>query len=147
MTRGIAITLSLLVGIFLVGCDSLSGILDLFLPTTTSVRLVNNTGFTVEGTLYYSDQQDMPEAILTNDLLATELDFTLLAGANRVILTESCEDLQAIIIDDAEMLLFPGISPDADTGVLRDGDEFNCGNEIVFTFTLTPDFEIIATSR
>ena len=145
MTRGIASTLSLLVGCFLVSCDSLPGILDLFLPTTTSVRFVNDTGFTVEGTLYYSDQQDIPEVMLTNDVLATELDFTLSAGADRVILAESCEELQAIIIDKAEMLLFPGISPDADTGVFRDGDEFNCGNEIVFTFTLTPDFDIIAT--
>jgi len=147
MTRGIAITLSLLVGCFLVSCDSLPGILDLFLPTTTSVRLVNDTGFTVEGTLYFSDQQDMPEIMLTNDLLATELDFALSAGADRVILAESCEELQAIIIDDAEVLLFPGISPDAGTDVLRDSDEFVCGNEIVFTFTMAPNFDIIATVR
>ena len=145
MTRGIAITLSLVVGCFLVSCDSLPGIFDLFLPSTTSVRLVNDTGFTVEGTLYYSDQQDIPEVMLTNDVLATELDFTLAVDADRVILAESCEDLQAIIIDKAEVLLFPGISPDAGTGVLGDSDEFICGDEIVFTFTLAPDFDIIAT--
>jgi len=147
MTRGIAVTLLLVVGCFLVSCDSLPGLIDLFLPTTTSVRLVNNTGFTVEGTLYYGDQQDMPEVMLTNDVLATELDFTLAVGADRVILTESCEGLQAIIIDKAELLLFPGISPDTDTSVLRDSEDFICGDEIVFTFTLTPDFVIITTVR
>ncbi len=134
-----------LIALTLGGCDSLSGIFDMFVPTTTRVRLVNNTGFAVEGTLYYGDQQDMPEDLLTNDVLATEVDFSLSVGSNRVVITESCEDLQAIIIDKAELLLFPGISPDTSSDVLRDGDDFGCGDEIVFTFTLTPEFTVSAT--
>lgn len=142
-----AVVLAGFVALTVGGCDSLSGILDMFLPTTTRVRLVNNTGFAVEGTLYYGDQQDMPEDLLTTDLLATEVDFSLSVGADRLIITESCEDLQAIIIDDAELLLFPGISPDTSSDVLRDGEDFGCGDEIVFTFTLTPEFTVSATVR
>lgn len=147
MRNWTALALAAAVALPLAGCDALSGVLDVFMPTTTKVRLVNDTGFRVEGTLFFGDEQDMPEDLLTTDMFATEVDFSLAAGADRVIITDSCGDLQAVIIDKAELLLFPGISPDTGSNVLRDGDEFGCGDEIVFTFTLAPDFDISATVR
>jgi hypothetical protein len=129
------------------GCDSLAALMALFGPSVTSVRLVNNTSANVEGTLYFSGEQDIPEDLLTTDLLATEVEFEIAAGASRVIRTESCEDLQAVIIDKAELLLLPGLSPDTGSDVLRDGEDFHCGDEVVFTFALAPDFTVTGTAQ
>ena len=107
----------------------------------------NDPFIEIQGTLFFGDQQDMPEELLTNDLLATEVDFDIGAGASTVILAEPCDDLQAIIIDKAELLLLPGLSPDTGSNVLRDGEDFRCGDEIVFTFTLAPDFTVTGTAQ
>ena len=59
--------------------------------------------------------------------------------------TQSCDDLQAIMIEDADLQIIGGIGPEANTDVLRDGDDFGCGDTIVFTFDhsdLIFDFEI-----
>jgi hypothetical protein len=38
------------------------------------------------------------------------------------------------MIDDADLQIVGGIGPETDTRVYRDGDDFNCGDSITFTF-------------
>lgn len=114
----------------LCGCGPLS----IFLPLNqTAVLLVNNGDYPVEVRLFYSDQQDIPEALLTQDSVGTEVDYTIPAGESASF-TRDCDQLQAIIIDHAKLNVALGIGPEDDTGVLRDGSDFHCGNTIVFTF-------------
>jgi len=101
----------------------------------TAVELVNNTDFDVEVQLFYDNDQELPKEAI--ELSGVELNFTLEPGETRRF-ERSCEDLQAIFINDAEMLVAPGISPEADTDVYREPDDFTCGNTIVFTFTAGP---------
>lgn len=123
----------------LTGCEALLGFL---LPTTTRVQLINNGDFPVEVTLYISDEQDIPESLLTE--LGDELVFTIGPGETTSF-ARDCDALQAIIIDDADLQLIGEVGPEADTGVLRDGDDFGCGDAIVFTFdhsAVIVDFDI-----
>jgi hypothetical protein len=109
----------------LLGCP---GFLD-----QTSVRLVNNASFPVDVTVFIDDDQNILRALLTG--IGTELNFTVQPG-DTVAFTRSCDDLQAIVIDDAELRVLGGIiRPNEDTEVFRDGDDFGCGDVLTFTFT------------
>lgn len=122
-----------------VGCGL---ILNLTGQNTTTVRLVNNADFTVDVDLFLSDQQDIPREVLI--VLGTKLEYTLAPGESATF-SRDCEDLQAIVIDDANLRVTGSIGPDADTNVLRDGSDFGCGDTIVFTFDHTgaiTDFHI-----
>lgn len=110
------------------GCDAVT---DLVGPSTVRVRLVNNGQFDVEGTLFYGDQQDLPKIVLTE--FGEELDFTVPSGGSDTFV-RACDDLQAIVIEDADLLIIGDIGPETSSGVLRDGDDFSCGDTIVFTF-------------
>ena len=140
----------LILGILLVsciGCGSLSDLLGFLQPNLVTVELVNNGAFPVDGTLFYDDDQDTIEALLSET--GTERSFTVVAGA-RSSFSLSCEDLQAIIIDDADLQIVGSIGPDASTDVLRDGTDFRCGDTIVFTFDhsdLIVDFDITVTTQ
>lgn len=124
------------------GCDAL---FSLFQPNTVRVLLVNNGDFDVEVDLYISDEQDVPEAVLTS--LGTQLEYTVAPGASASF-SRDCNDLQAIIVDDADLRIVGGIGPETDTGVFRDGDDFNCGDTIIFTFDhsgILIDFDVSFT--
>ena len=110
------------------GCDSLIGLVA---PNTTSVRLVNSGDFAIEVVLYIDDKQEIPRALLTE--LGTRLEFRIAPG-ERTTFSRECDDLQAIVIDDADLLVIGQVGPEANTDVLRDGDDFRCGDAIVFTF-------------
>lgn len=110
------------------GCDAVG---DLVGPSTVRVRLVNNGQFDVEGTLFYGDQQDLPKIVLTE--FGEELDFIVPSGGSNTFL-RACDDLQAIVIEDADLLIIGDLGPETSSGVLRDGDDFSCGDTIVFTF-------------
>ncbi len=121
------------------GCGFL---LDFFGPTTTSVRLVNNADFDVQVVLYYDEQQEIPRELLTE--LGTRMDFTIPPG-EVASFSRDCDALQAIVIDDADLVVIGSIGPEANTDVLRDGSDFDCGNTITFTFDHGPliaDFDI-----
>ncbi|MGB2986057.1 MAG: hypothetical protein WBE26_09250 [Phycisphaerae bacterium] len=130
----------------LAGCDALS---DILLPSTVMVSLVNESpDYDVEVTLFYHDEDDIPEIVLTE--IGTERNYTIKPGET-VSFTRDCDDLQAIIIEDAELQtgLF---RPDTHSGVLRIDENFECGQEIVFTFThsdvlLDLDFGVLPTVR
>jgi len=113
----------------LAGCNL---VFDLLLPQTVRVELVNTGDFPIDYEIRISDQQDIPEFLLTD--AGDEIEGTIEAGATQSIVRD-CDDLQALILVDADLRVAIGVSPDADTGVLRDGDEFGCGDQITLTFT------------
>ncbi|UCE59506.1 MAG: hypothetical protein JSU63_18935 [Phycisphaerales bacterium] len=120
-----AIQCAVVVGlVFLAGCDILA-------LNMVHVSLVNSSDYDVEVELYISDQQELPEVLLTE--LGDELQYTISAGQT-VSFSRDCDELQAIMIEDADLQVIGGIGPEASTGVLRDGDDFNCGSFITFTF-------------
>ncbi len=137
--------LAVLAGLFLgsvAGCGNL-------LPDQTTVLLVNtndpgdvNENFNVEVTLYYADDQLILEDVLTT--LGQQRTFTLAPGTSQTFSVD-CENLQAIIIDQAELRVLGDIGPTQSSGVLRDGDDFQCGDTLVFTFSgqaLPPELSI-----
>ena len=114
------------------GCGAL---FDLLTPTTVRVVLVNeSTDFGVEGTLYYDDEDDIPELLLTE--LGEEMSFTLAAGQTQSFI-RSCDDLQAIIIDDADLQVIGSVGPEDSSEVQRIDDDYACGDDLVFRFSHT----------
>ena len=112
------------------GCESLISLLQ---PNTVTVRLVNtSTSFQVDVELYYSNDQNVLEALLTT--LGEERELSIPAGQSTTFSVD-CDDLQAIMIEQAELVIISGIGPEESTGVYRDGTDFNCGDTLVFTFT------------
>ncbi len=114
-----------------VGCGLLGLLADQIQPKTVTVRLVNDGDYAVEVELFIADNQDLPEDVLTE--IGTELNFTIPAGESAVF-SRRCDDLQAIVIDKATLMVIGGNGPDASSDVLRDGTDFGCGETIVFTF-------------
>ncbi|MFH0983360.1 MAG: hypothetical protein V2A79_17715 [Planctomycetota bacterium] len=137
----------LLCGTFLAplaaGCDAVRSIIG---PSTTSVSMVNNSeDYAVDATLFISDEQDVPEDVLTE--LGTELTFSIGPGESTSF-TRDCDELQAIIVENAELRVLGGLGPETGTDVLRDGTDFGCGDRIVFTFDhseLILDFDVTAS--
>ena len=126
------------------GCDALT---ELFEADTVTVALVNNSslGLDVEVEIYISDQQEIPELLLTE--LGTKLEYTIEAGET-VTFSRSCDDLQAIVVSNAELQIVGDIGPATNSDVLRDGDDFSCGDTVVFTFDhsiVLIEFDVTAT--
>ena len=124
------------------GCGTLSSLLSLLGPRTTTVRFVNNSDFAVEGRIIIGDQQLTTEELL--EQLGTEIDFNVAAGET-MSLSRDCDDIQALLLDDANLQVIGGAGPDARSSVLRDGTDFDCGDRITFTFDHGPlitDFDV-----
>lgn len=91
------------------GCSFL---LDLLNPGVTSVRLQNNSDFDVDVRIFIDDEQDVPEDLI--DEVGSELNYTLSPGESAEF-SRDCEDLQAIMIDRAELRVIGQIGPEAGT--------------------------------
>jgi len=121
------------------GCGTL---IDLLAPNETVVRLVNNGGFPVEVVVYYGSNQDAPRDVLTS--VGTRIEFTIAAGETATF-QRDCDDLQAVVVEQAELRVVGAIGPEASSAVQRDGSEFGCGDTITFTFDhsdLIVDFDV-----
>jgi len=128
---------TLLMGI--AGCDALIGFLQ---PRTVTIRLVNNSDFDVDVEMYTHDEQNVAEFLITE--VGDRIDRTVSAGEATTILGD-CDDVQAIIIEDADLLAVGGLGPEANTDVIRDGSDFGCGDTVTFTFdhsALITDFDV-----
>ena len=112
-------------------------------PTrTVTVNLINHSDFAVDVDLFISDEQDIPEDLLVS--LGEKIEFTIPAGQTRSFSRE-CDELQALIVSDADLMVIGQVGPSTDTNVLRDGTQFNCDDTIDLTFDHTPllvDFAI-----
>lgn len=114
------------------GCGILS-------PSSVTVNLVNNGDFPVEVQIFVHDDQNVFQFLIEE--VGEELNFSIPAGS-MVSFTRDCDDLQAVMIADADLLVIGTLlSPEADTDVLRDGSDFGCGDTLTFTFT-HPDIPI-----
>lgn len=129
------------------GCNT--GLANLFTnllsPSTTAVRFVNNTDFNIEGRIIIDDEQNTTEELL--EQLGTEIDFSVASGATNSI-SRDCDDLQAFLLDDANLQVLGTAGPDVRSDVLRDGSDFNCGDTIVLTFTASAigtNFDVAVT--
>jgi hypothetical protein len=124
-------------------CDSLGDLTNILNPSRTTVRLENHSDtFDVHVVLYYGDDQNVLEAVLIN--LGTRREFTI-APNDFEQFSLDCDGLQAVMIDNAELQVIGSIGPGDDTGVYRDGSDFNCRDTLVFTFDgqlLPPDLNI-----
>lgn len=121
------------------GCGTLIGFLQ---PRTVTIRLVNNSDFDVAVEMYTHDDQNVPEFLITE--VGDRIDRTVGSGQSTTIVG-ACDNVQAIIIEDADLLAIGGLGPEANTDVLRDGDEFSCGDTVTFTFdhsALITDFDV-----
>lgn len=139
MKRLILVTLCTGLIAAVAGCDSLLAIVS---SNTVTVRLVNTTDYPVDVEVFISDDDDARAALITE--LGDEIQRTVPGGMTSSF-SRTCEELQAIIIDDANLQLILGWGPDADSSLLLDGEHFHCGDTITFTFTyteLTMDFDI-----
>jgi hypothetical protein len=130
----------LVLSVSLAGC---AAFFDIVQPNRTVVRLVNNGAFPVRVELFISDEQDIPEDLLTADSDDREV-FTVGPGGVESF-SMDCDGLQAIIIDEADLQLVGQVGPETGTDVLRDGDDFGCGDTINFIFDhseLIVDFDV-----
>lgn len=126
--------------VVIAGCD---GVLDIILPSTVTVTLVNESpDFDVDAVFYYDDEDDLPEFLLVET--GTQREVTV-GPAQQVSFTRSCDDLRSLILDDADLQIIGGLGPETSSDVLRIDDEYECGDEIIFTFThsdLLLDFDV-----
>ncbi len=120
-----------LLALSITGCGALESLLEFFGPRETFVTFVNNSDFTVEGRIIIDDDQETTEELLEE--FGTQIDFSVAAGDTTTI-SRDCDDLQALILADADLRIIGGVGPETRSGVLRDGDEFHCGDRITFTF-------------
>jgi hypothetical protein len=131
----------------LAGCKAAETVVDALGNDEVAVILQNaSEDYDVQVELYYDDYQEVPESALTN--LGRRRDYTLGPGES-VTFTEECDDLQAIIIDDADLEIIGDIGPETSTRVLRDGTDFNCNDTLTFTFDhseLIVDFDVTFTA-
>lgn len=109
-------------------CD----LMKLLQGNATTVQLANSGDYPVIVELRYSDNQYELQAVLEE--FGNELTYTIAAG-EAVTFLKDCEDLQAILIKEADLSLVGAIGPSASTDILRDGDDFGCGDIITYTFS------------
>lgn len=135
-----AIMLYAIVGVSLVvfpGCEALVGLLT---PSTVTVTLQNDSDqFPVDATVFYDDEEDTLKILVIE--FGNSQDFTIPPGESRSI-TRSCSDLRGLVLEDADLRISIGLSPETSSNLLRIGSDFECGDEVVFTFS----HDIIPTS-
>jgi hypothetical protein len=113
------------------GCNALGDIGDIIFPRRITVRLVNPGDFPVEVNLFYGDEQDTIEDLLEE--FGEQVVVTVAPG-DTYTFSRSCDDFQAVFIEDADLQLVGDIGPGSGTEVFSDGDDFGCGDTITFTF-------------
>jgi hypothetical protein len=106
------------------------------------VTLANNGAYPVDVKLRIADNQYILQVVLEE--FGDELEYTVPAG-QAVTFFKPCKDLQAILIDKADLNLVGSVGPSVSTDILRDGDDFGCGDGIIYTFNHSPaitDFDV-----
>jgi hypothetical protein len=88
-----------------VGCGAIPGIL---FPEVTTVRLINNANFPVEFELFYGDDENTLEVFLVE--FGERVPGTLQPGDSTSI-SDDCDNLRAVIINDADLRVIGGIGP------------------------------------
>jgi hypothetical protein len=125
------------------GCPA---IIDVLNPRQNTVRLVNNGTFPVIVEVRFNGDPHALEAVLRET--GRSRTFTLPANGGVASFSQPCDDLQSVMVADADLQVIGQIGPETSSEVFREGDEFDCRDTIVFTFTnsaLIVDFRVITT--
>jgi len=141
------LTLGLLLAGGVLSGASCDGLLNPLGADIVTVNVVNNGDFPIVVEIYYAGEQLIPESLLTS--AGTRVDLTIQPGQTETF-TRDCDDLQAIIVNNADLQVFGGAGPETRGDVLRDGTDFNCRDSVMFTFDhglLLVDFAETATVR
>lgn len=126
------------------GCGILSAF---FQPSTVRVLLVNDSDFDVRVVLILGENQDAPRELLEE--IGDEERYTLKPGES-IDFFRDCDEIQAVFVDHAELTIVGQIGPEADSEVLRDGDDYDCGDTVEFRFdhsALIADFQVTTRVR
>jgi hypothetical protein len=110
------------------GCGFVGNLLG---ARSVTVELANEGEYPIEVEVYYHDDQDVLSDLI--DDVGTLRTFTVPPGQTTTF-SLSCDDLQAIQVRRAKLLVIGTIGPEASTSVQRDGTNFNCGDRLTFTF-------------
>ncbi len=108
--------------------------LDIFLPSTVTITFVNGIAdFEIQGTVVFDNR----EAFIKEDLLGfgEERSFSVDGGRSFSLTPLDCGDVESLVLDRAELLVIGDLGPSTDSEILRIDEDFDCGDEIVFTFT------------
>ncbi len=116
----------------LMSCFGCSALLGLIQPSSVTVKIINSGTFPVDSTFYIDDDENILELLIKE--LGTKIENTVQAGESTSF-SRSCSDLGAIILDDADLQIVGSVGPDTNADILREGEDFSCGDTIVFTFT------------
>ena len=95
------------------------------------VNLINDGAYPVSVELRISGNQYELQGVLEE--FGDEINYTVGPG-EMVSFMKSCDDLQAIMVANAELSLAGEIGPSNSTDILRDGGDFGCGDIITYTF-------------
>ncbi|MBX3394703.1 MAG: hypothetical protein KF841_05005 [Phycisphaerae bacterium] len=124
------------------GCDELEALLGRLLDRGTRVEVTNNGDYPVDAVFYISGEQNIPRALLVE--LGERIAITIEPGQTMPFVRD-CDDLQAIVLDDADLRVIGAIGPETSSEVLRDGTDFGCRDTILFTFdhsAVLVDFDV-----
>lgn len=113
------------------GCDTFSSLLG---SNITSVEFYNDSPYEVYVEYVTHDDQNTPESLL--DDVGVVDDFELDSGRERYV-EDDCDEIQAVQVIEAYLTDDDDVG--ASTDVLRDGDDFGCGDRILITFTTDDD--------
>lgn len=121
------------------GCGNLGGVLDALgiSSDTVTLKLVNETAFRVEPEVFVTDT-DLGLDLITEELVTlgiNRLDVDDLSPGDSVTRTFDCDEIEAVMASDAELKTGLGISPDADSDLFVQGEQFECGDTVTVRYT------------
>lgn len=121
------------------GCGIQSTIFGAF--RAIRVEVLNDTGFTVDTDLRYSEDDTLFDA-----LLADRLDVGRLLPGEAFQIDFDCDALGLIRLAEGSQEIPLLSDPDVDTPIFQRGDDYDCGDTIEFRFVGDgDDFDVIVT--
>ncbi|NOT00770.1 MAG: hypothetical protein HOP29_09100 [Phycisphaerales bacterium] len=139
MNRAMGLGMSVLVMAPSAGCGNLGTVLDALgvSSDTVTLKLVNETPFRVEPEVFVTDT-DLGLEFVTEELVTlgvNRLAVEDLAPGVSVTRTFDCDDIEALMASEAELKTGLGISPDADSDLFVQGEQFECGDTVTLRYT------------
>lgn len=122
------------------GCSTLNTLIDsgLLTPRSVTLRLVNETEFAVQPSVFVSNLDNFIIEGLTESLLTlgtNAQNFADLPPGEVRTRDFACDDFKAVIDQDATLKTGMGNEPNDSTRILIDGTDFNCGDTVVITYS------------
>ncbi len=139
----VRILVSISLVVFGVGCGNLAGVVGVvgalgLGSDKITLRLVNNTTDAVEPSVFVSSViGDLLIDALTEEVVTLSInrqDFSDLAVGEARTVRYDCDDFKAMMVDNAE-LKSALVQPDADSDLLIEDRDFDCGDFITIRYS------------